>query len=677
MKKPNTRLRVAIAATALALSNVSLAAVVSWDGGGDGVDLLDPLNWSGDVLPTGADLIFAGGAPTAGSLNGNLNSDAFRFADGANLTHTGGTLTIAHVVDTESSFPEFGPGTGTHTMSNAAAVNQTGGGLFIYGRGGDGTLSMSNTASFTTAGGLWLGMDGAFVGTMNDSTSISVTGEMQMARFSSPSSTLTMNANASLLVDGIFVMSDDAVNSGSSTLQMNGSNLSVTLDIIVAREGGTFSWTADSTGVSPITVRDGAVDFCDNGGGLEAQLLVDLSAMPASGDVLLIDKQSAGGYPCVFRGLPGGSPVANSGGRSISYTAGDGNDIALIVPAGVKTFDNDSGDFAWETATNWNSDGLPGGGNLVFSGNPGSPRTITLNSNQTVDAVRFNDGDSLTQTGGTLTVSIGGGDTESSFPEFGPGTSTYTMSGTAAYSQNDGGLWIMGRAGPGELFMSDDTVMENTAGEIWLGMDSTFVGNLSGNAILRTGGAAMQMARFGSPSSSLTAQDATTIEAGFFVMADLGGAPSSADLNLVGSGVTVNVGGLFMRDNAALNITTDDTGSSPVNNAGPCDLFSNDGGSDPELTVDSAALTASTDLTIINKTSAGACVGGFLGLAEGASVPGTNGGTITYLGGDGNDIVILGASGSGQPVNIPVLPIGFAALLGMGLTLVVRRKQVS
>jgi hypothetical protein len=65
-----------------------------------------------------------------------------------------------------------------------------------------------------------------------------------------------------------------------------------------------------------------------------ASLEVDLTTNPPpAGDVLLIDNQGFNAVDGAFAGLPEGAVVPNSGGRTISYTFGDGNDIGLILPS--------------------------------------------------------------------------------------------------------------------------------------------------------------------------------------------------------------------------------------------------------------------------------------------------------------------------------------------------------
>ena len=119
---------------------------------------------------------------------------------------------------------------------------------------------------------------------------------------------------------------------------------------------------------------------------------------------------------------------------------------------------------------------------------------------------------------------------------------------------------------------------------------------------------------------------------------------------------TLNIGGSlamvrapdFQMDLAAtsvanLGFTADAAGVTPVVSADNTEL-----GDNANLSVDltnlagwasSGAGTSTTELLLVD--NAAATVGEFVGLAEGAVVPGTNGATLTYLGGaDGVDIVL-------------------------------------
>ena len=145
---------------------------------------------------------------------------------------------------------------------------------------------------------------------------------------------------------GEFHLSGDAtVNSGrlrvarngdtTGIMSVTGNQVSVTVGFldIGSNDGGLTSsegilqFNSDG-GVSSLTVLN---DATLNDGSVEgfAKLEVDLvSSPPPAGDVLLIDVQ--GNLTGQFMGLPEGAMVPNSGGRTISYAYGDGNDVALI-----------------------------------------------------------------------------------------------------------------------------------------------------------------------------------------------------------------------------------------------------------------------------------------------------------------------------------------------------------
>ncbi|MEM9167275.1 MAG: hypothetical protein AAGB48_09665 [Planctomycetota bacterium] len=292
----------------------------------------------------------------------------------------------------------------------------------------------------------------------------------------------------------------------------------------------------------------------------------------------------------------------------------------------------------WEDPSNWSGNALPGPSDLVFTG--GGGRTVFLSSDQELDAVRFTNGDNLVHTAGTLTIGTGGTRTESSLPEFGPGASSYSMSGTAAYNQTDNGRFIIGRQAGGTLNMADDTSLSNT-GAIWFGMDGTFEGNITGNASINSQGT-IQLARFASTSSVLRLSENTSVNAdGFFVMSDAPALSGDSLLEITGSNVSFDANGLFMREAATLSFIADAGGISTLFIDGPGNLVDNGGGLNPQLLLDFAGFSFNQPITLIDM-SAGPVNGNFRGLAEGAVVAGTGGLTITYQGGpDGFDVVLV------------------------------------
>ena len=77
------------------LESRQLLATITWDGGGDGTTLTQGTNWTGDVLPGGADdaVINVGGTPTIAFSSGTFSVNSLTCAETFNMT--GGTLTVA------------------------------------------------------------------------------------------------------------------------------------------------------------------------------------------------------------------------------------------------------------------------------------------------------------------------------------------------------------------------------------------------------------------------------------------------------------------------------------------------------------------------------------------------------------------------------------------------------
>jgi autotransporter-associated beta strand protein len=182
--------------------------------------------------------------------------------------------------------------------------------------------------------------------------------------------------------------------------------------------------------------------------------------------------------------------------QAIALTAG-----ILILPVGASpfwTFDNEGGDANFGNALNWDSNTVPGQdqGAVVNVFSPNVPLLIT--SNQTVDTLRINDGRTVTQTGGTLTIANSGNQFERGLwiGEFG-WNNVYNMQGGSIVIHDDFDGLILGKAGgaQGILNFSGGTIT-NTAGDTFIGADQEGVWNQSGGTF--TGGT-VYLARWGSP----------------------------------------------------------------------------------------------------------------------------------------------------------------------------------
>jgi autotransporter-associated beta strand protein len=145
-------------------------------------------------------------------------------------------------------------------------------------------------------------------------------------------------------------------------------------------------------------------------------------------------------------------------------------------------------DFNWaptsgndfSTDVNWLETAVPGTGDIVFDndfGNPGNA-LMSITTDQTVNAMRINNGNTVEQTGGTLTISNdpAGGDGATDFArgiwvgEYGNGT--YNMSGGSIVIEDDFDGLILGKAGDGDegwFYLSDGSI--TTASDTFIGLN--------------------------------------------------------------------------------------------------------------------------------------------------------------------------------------------------------------
>ncbi len=177
---------------------------------------------------------------------------------------------------------------------------------------------------------------------------------------------------------------------------------------------------------------------------------------------------------------------------------------ALALPPGLKavpfwTFDNGGGDANFGTAANWDSNTVPGAneGAVINGGSPNMALLIT--SDQMVDTLRINDGRTVTQTAGTLTISPKSSGTNELglwVGEYG-WNNVYNMQGGSIVIQDNYDGIILGKNGnsQGTLNFSGGTIT-NTAGDTFIGADREGEWNQTGGTF--TAGT-VYLARWGSP----------------------------------------------------------------------------------------------------------------------------------------------------------------------------------
>ena len=169
---------------------------------------------------------------------------------------------------------------------------------------------------------------------------------------------------------------------------------------------------------------------------------------------------------------------------------------ALAVP--FRTFDNGGGDANFGNALNWDSDTVPGPdeGAVINVFSPDVELLIT--SDQSIDTLRINDGRTVTQTGGTLTIADAGNQFERGLwiGEFG-WDNVYNMQGGAIVVQDGFDGIILGKNGGSQGVMNFSAgTITNTAGDTFIGADQEGVWNQTGGTFT---GATVYLARWGSP----------------------------------------------------------------------------------------------------------------------------------------------------------------------------------
>lgn len=394
--------------------------------------------------------------------------------------------------------------------------------------------------------------------------------------------------------------------------------------------------------------------------------------------------------------------------------------VGLLISSsafGQEYFNVATGD--WDTASNWSTAALPDGTQpqTFIGAMAGGQQTATAEitgtlTNPSVGELRIGSSDDGAMTGGepggaTGTVNHSDGTLSAAAWSFighygamsGANLGTYNLSGTATL--NSGAVLAIGVAGDGRntgvMNVSDNAVLNtNTAdGGLAVGWDlgnsgilnqtggtinnswatvavhnpgTTGEYNFSGGVFNSTAGLTIGE-NDGAVGVTNVSGTADMNVGNLFVGRNDG---STGTLNIVGSTATVdsagvlNVGisdaGVDTTAIGTLSFTADSSGITTLNVAGTVGL-SPDGAN---LVVDMSAHPSFTcgtvcdEIILISNGSAAAVGGMFDSLAEGASVAGSGGRVITYLGGDGNDISLVAPVP--EPSSFLMIFVGIAVL---------------
>ena len=252
--------------------------------------------------------------------------------------------------------------------------------------------------------------------------------------------------------------------------------------------------------------------------------------------------------------------------------------MALPAQAALFFFDNGGGDALYTNPTNWAPDGLPGAADLAVHNNGALP-AISINANASADSLRLSDGGKVTQSAGTFTITNGvGPDNGLWVGEFGPGATSYTMTGGALQIDDPGdGLMIGRNGGSNGTFTLLNGTVTNTVGDTHIGLDGTATWNQAGGVF---NGAGVQIGRFASPQATVNLGASSTWDVGLVLLADGHGVfnprnPGPVDLNINGPNVSFSSVGLVMQDEANLSFNGAGGGISTVDIGGDQLLLNN------------------------------------------------------------------------------------------------------
>ena len=307
----------------LAVPAAASAATRTWSGLGADTNWMTAGNW--DVLPgAGDDLVFPSGVP-AGSLTNNNNFPAATSFNSITVNGDGYTLN------------------GNSIALGTAGIGGTGGANInlAFSLAATATLSTSATINafgiFSGPGGLTNSGTGLFelraANTYTGSTTINA-GRLSIEG-SQPSSAVTVNAGGTLT-------GANTTTTGPVTVVGGTVDPGVSIGgVAIITVNGSFAMNAASTFVVDMVASSsfdrvavtGTVDLGSS------TLTVNPTFTPSFGDTFnIISNDGVSPVSGTFSGLPEGA-VFSAGGTtfSISYVAGDGNDVTLTVVTGPGT----------------------------------------------------------------------------------------------------------------------------------------------------------------------------------------------------------------------------------------------------------------------------------------------------------------------------------------------------
>ena len=642
----------AVAVAALCLANPCLAITRSWTGAASAL-WSDPANWSPAAVPAPEDsLVFPVGVARTSMTNdlpANTAVGPMHFASSYTLSGNALTLTGNLTFD-QGTYPNFvcmvPLRLGANVRLGAAITSEYWGAIDVNGHAlaidsyntrlaapvnGSGTITIHGSGITIEQGGAF---SGAIVGSVN------VAGSIPDASFTgvlTGSGTVGAVNNAGGLSPGAKnpAYTSDPHSIGTLNTKSLALNATFSVDLI---PGG----TSDEVRVT------GSVTL----GGQPLWVTVPAGSVGAGQSFTIIDNDGSDAVSGTFLGLAEGASIAVPGGSlTISYRGGDGNDVVLSTAHATKTWTG-AVNALWSNAGNWSPASIPAAGEpLIFpAGVARNVMTNDLPAGTAVGAMDFRadytlNGNALTLTG-DLTFD------QSTYTNFVCNVTLVLGApvrlGTAITSDYNGAIDVNGHT---------------------LTIDSynTALRALRGSGAIVVTGSGVSILESGTFDGTITG----TVE--------LLGALPNADLTggLSGSGTvgTVNAVGAFYPGSKNPAYTSDPhtigtfhtqslsiagpfhvdlvpgAASDHVLVTGGVTLSGNTFGGDTPgntlaVTVASGGIASGQTFVLIDNDGTDAVNGTFDGLPEGTQIsfPGGSAVTISYRGGDGNDVVLTAVS---------------------------------
>lgn len=324
--------------------------------GGDGIAFENPsvVSLSANSLGTVLGLRLGQGANGDGTLNhtaGDLPTNDWSFfgVDGTDAEPSIGTYNISGTASFGGSGNtniHLGLGGGPHpnnpnqgflNVSDQASVQ---GNAVVVGSNDDNEGTLNQTGgSVTSDNWLNIGQESGAKGTYNLSGGTVTSPEISVGQENGATGDFNISGgvvNVTGNNDAPLALRIGRSDGGIGTLSITGdaATINTTGFTVGANDGGTttaegtVNFVSSASGVTPILAAN---DVLLNDGSTAgfADLFVDFVTDPLpAGDVLLIDV--GGSLTGTFRNAPEGTVVPGSGGRWITYTYGDGNNVALV-----------------------------------------------------------------------------------------------------------------------------------------------------------------------------------------------------------------------------------------------------------------------------------------------------------------------------------------------------------